>query len=276
MLIVIRDAREPSLVGEPGAVRGGLAVGGGEEQTCRGNARDTRERPLRAGRSDSSADTSVSSRCCRAGLTARFPLLLRRHGAFGPPCRSSRRLAQATRPLANGQHGRSHSACRLHRRHGRGADLGDRLIRERARTSAENVELRGRIADLNAALQRSEALLNLRDQRLIVWASDRQKVRNCSVRCPAKPARPTTGPAFLAFGRWLMPRSAAALDHAVIGLAREGYAVRPDGRNQYRPATGGPGPQDRRACHCPLHQPVGEFARAGPAEAGKPAARRRP
>ena len=38
------------------------------------------------------------------------------------------------------------------------------LIRERARTSAENVELRSRIADISAALRRSEALLNLRDQ----------------------------------------------------------------------------------------------------------------
>src|SRR6187455_1786586 len=43
------------------------------------------------------------------------------------------------------------------------------LIRERARTAAENVALRGRVADLNAAIQRSEALLNLRDQRVIVW-----------------------------------------------------------------------------------------------------------
>src|SRR5690606_40390584 len=36
------------------------------------------------------------------------------------------------------------------------------MIRERTRTAAENVELRARIADVHAALQRSEALLNLR------------------------------------------------------------------------------------------------------------------
>ncbi|RWF25453.1 MAG: alkaline phosphatase, partial [Mesorhizobium sp.] len=41
------------------------------------------------------------------------------------------------------------------------------LIRERARTAAQNAELRARIADVNAALQRSEALLNLRDQRVV-------------------------------------------------------------------------------------------------------------
>ncbi|TGR37348.1 alkaline phosphatase, partial [Mesorhizobium sp. M8A.F.Ca.ET.198.01.1.1] len=49
------------------------------------------------------------------------------------------------------------------------------LIRERARTAAQNAQLRTRIADVNAALQRSEALLNLRDQRLIVWATDNKK-----------------------------------------------------------------------------------------------------
>ncbi|RWG01418.1 MAG: alkaline phosphatase, partial [Mesorhizobium sp.] len=49
------------------------------------------------------------------------------------------------------------------------------LIRERARTASQNVQLRARIADVNAALQRSEALLNLRDQRVVVWSSEIKK-----------------------------------------------------------------------------------------------------
>ena len=49
------------------------------------------------------------------------------------------------------------------------------LIRERGRIAAENGELRGRIADLSASLQRSEALLNLRDQRVVVWSNDSSK-----------------------------------------------------------------------------------------------------
>ncbi|TIP61331.1 MAG: alkaline phosphatase, partial [Mesorhizobium sp.] len=49
------------------------------------------------------------------------------------------------------------------------------LIRERARTSAQNGELRARLADANAALRRSEALLNLRDQRVVVWAAENKK-----------------------------------------------------------------------------------------------------
>ncbi|WP_353643937.1 ATP-binding protein [Mesorhizobium sp. WSM2239] len=97
------------------------------------------------------------------------------------------------------------------------------LIRERARTSAENVELRNRIADLNASLQRSDALLNLRDQRVVVWASEKQKPELIGA-LPAETGAPEDRAAFLAFGRWLMPRSAAALDHAMAGLRERAAA----------------------------------------------------
>src|SRR5690606_13267066 len=49
------------------------------------------------------------------------------------------------------------------------------LIRERARIAADNVALRARIADLNAALQRSEVILNMRDQRVVIWPNDNRK-----------------------------------------------------------------------------------------------------
>ncbi|MER8825112.1 PAS-domain containing protein [Mesorhizobium sp. M0938] len=91
------------------------------------------------------------------------------------------------------------------------------LIRERARTAAQNVELRARLADVNAALRRSEALLNLRDQRVIVWASENKKPELVGT-LPVESGAPEDRAAFLAFGRWLMPRSAAALEHAVTGL----------------------------------------------------------
>ncbi|MDX8432178.1 PAS-domain containing protein [Mesorhizobium abyssinicae] len=91
------------------------------------------------------------------------------------------------------------------------------LIRERARTSAQNAELRTRIADVNAALQRSEALLNLRDQRVVVWASENKKPEVIGT-LPLESGAPEDRAAFLAFGRWLMPRSAAALEHAVAAL----------------------------------------------------------
>lgn len=91
------------------------------------------------------------------------------------------------------------------------------LIRERARTAAQNAELRARIADVNAALQRSEALLNLRDQRVVVWTSDNKKPELIG-SLPLESGAPDDRAAFLAFGRWLMPRSAAALEHAVAAL----------------------------------------------------------
>ncbi len=97
------------------------------------------------------------------------------------------------------------------------------LIRERARTAAENIELRGRIADLNAALQRTDALLNLKDQRVVVWATDRGKPDIVGT-LPLEAGAPEERSAFLAFGRWLEPRSAAALDNAVMALRERGIA----------------------------------------------------
>jgi len=97
------------------------------------------------------------------------------------------------------------------------------LIRERARIAAENVELRSRVADLNAALQRSEALLNLRDQRVIVWSAENKKPELVGV-LPAESGAPEDRAGFLAFGRWLMPRSAAALEHAIAALREKGIA----------------------------------------------------
>ncbi|MEO5759622.1 MAG: ATP-binding protein [Mesorhizobium sp.] len=91
------------------------------------------------------------------------------------------------------------------------------LIRERTRTSSQNLELRSRLADVNAALRRSEALLNMRDQRVVVWASENKKPDLVGT-LPLESGAPEDRAAFLAFGRWLMPRSAAALEHAVAAL----------------------------------------------------------
>jgi signal transduction histidine kinase len=97
------------------------------------------------------------------------------------------------------------------------------LIRERARTAAENVELRSRVADLNAAIQRSEALLNLRDQRIIVWNNDRRKPELLGT-LPAESGAPDERASFLAFGRWVMPRSAAGLENAIAALRERSIA----------------------------------------------------
>ncbi len=95
------------------------------------------------------------------------------------------------------------------------------LIRERQRTAAENGQLRTRIADVNAALQRTEALVNLRDQRIVVWASENKKPELLG-SLPLDTGAPEDRAAFLAYGRWLMPRSAAALEHGIAALREKG------------------------------------------------------
>ncbi|WP_040677394.1 sensor histidine kinase [Nitratireductor pacificus] len=95
------------------------------------------------------------------------------------------------------------------------------LIRQRARIAAENGELRTRVAELSGALGRSEALLNLKDQRTVVWsaAADRPAIVG---DLPVGSGAPEERSAFLAFGRWLMPRSASAIDRAVEALRETG------------------------------------------------------
>jgi signal transduction histidine kinase len=95
------------------------------------------------------------------------------------------------------------------------------LIRERQRTSVENTDLRARLADANVSLQRSEALLNLRDQRVVMWAADNRK-SDIVGSLPIETGAPDERAAFLAFGRWLMPRSAAALENAIAALREKG------------------------------------------------------
>jgi signal transduction histidine kinase len=94
------------------------------------------------------------------------------------------------------------------------------LIRERARIAEENQTLRGRIAELNALLQRSEALLNLKDQRIVAWGGAAKKPDLIGA-LPGNSGAPEERSAFLAFGRWLAPRSATRLENAIAGL-REG------------------------------------------------------
>lgn len=94
------------------------------------------------------------------------------------------------------------------------------LIRERARIAAENAELRGRIAELDTVVQRSDAFLNLRDQKLVIFGRDGDRPEVAGSLAPRAGA-PEERSAFLAFGRWLTPRSASELEHATTALRQE-------------------------------------------------------
>ncbi|MCT8989169.1 PAS-domain containing protein [Chelativorans sp. SCAU2101] len=94
------------------------------------------------------------------------------------------------------------------------------LIRERGRTAAQNEELKARVAELSGALSRTEALLNLKDQRLLVWSGSGRPALLGEL--PDDSGAPRERSTFLAFGRWLMPKSAAALDKAAAALRDTG------------------------------------------------------
>lgn len=91
------------------------------------------------------------------------------------------------------------------------------LIRERSRIAHENRHLRDKVADLNVTVQRNEALLNLKDQRVIVWeGSSSTPVLIGSL--PPEIGVPESRSLFLAFGRWLRVESVTLLDRSVSAL----------------------------------------------------------
>ena len=94
------------------------------------------------------------------------------------------------------------------------------LIRERMRIAGENAELHGRIAELDTAVQRSDAFLNLSDRKLLVWGRDGERPEVAGFLAPRAGA-PEERSGFLAFGRWLSPGSASELEHAIAALRNE-------------------------------------------------------
>lgn len=95
------------------------------------------------------------------------------------------------------------------------------LIRERARMAAQNLELRGRIAEMGSALQRTETLLNLKDTRVVIWTGKSARP-DIAGSLSASSGAPDERSAFLAFGRWLTAASAKTLDHAVEAMRSDG------------------------------------------------------
>ena len=95
------------------------------------------------------------------------------------------------------------------------------LIRERGKISAENQSLRLRLADLSATIERSDALLSSRDARIVMWDTNSQKPEIIG-SMPVGSGAPMDRGHFLAFGRWLTPLSAGALDRSIGTLRTKG------------------------------------------------------
>lgn len=97
------------------------------------------------------------------------------------------------------------------------------LIRERGKVAGQNIGFRSRIADLTAALERSDALLNSRDSRIIVWDTTSEKPDLIGALSPESGA-PIHADHFLSFNRWLISRSSALLDTKIKSLRDFGTA----------------------------------------------------
>ncbi|WOC16040.1 ATP-binding protein [Pseudochrobactrum sp. MP213Fo] len=105
------------------------------------------------------------------------------------------------------------------------------IIRSRNRVNRENNALRARVADLSHAATRTETLLNLKDQRIIVWAGSETAKRGTQSQntqtevlgqLPVASGVPQDQAAFLSFGRWLRTDSAVALERAILSLREYG------------------------------------------------------
>jgi hypothetical protein len=97
------------------------------------------------------------------------------------------------------------------------------LIRDRSKIAHQNNDLRSRLSDMNLTAQRNEALLNLKDQRAVVW--DAHGARADVVgQLPFDSGAPQDRSHFLAFGRWLRPQSVAELERAVSALREQAHA----------------------------------------------------
>jgi signal transduction histidine kinase len=97
------------------------------------------------------------------------------------------------------------------------------MMRARYRTETENADLRLEIADLQVAADRAEAVINGDDQRLVVWSAPGEAPLVAG-KMPRDAGAPSGRAAFLAFGTWLQPESAARLDGAVSRLRERGEA----------------------------------------------------
>lgn len=97
------------------------------------------------------------------------------------------------------------------------------LIRERGKVADQNQALRSRIADLTAALERSDALLYSRDARILVWDNEAEKPDLIGA-LSAESGAPTQADHFLSFNRWVAPKSVTFLEAKIKALRHQGAA----------------------------------------------------
>ena len=91
------------------------------------------------------------------------------------------------------------------------------LIRERRQLDDGNRALALDLADLKARHDRAQALLDVPDQRVVIW-EDRGETPVCRGTLPDNTGAPSDVGKFIAFGTWMTPQSAQSFSHAVDRL----------------------------------------------------------
>lgn len=91
------------------------------------------------------------------------------------------------------------------------------LIRERRMLDENNRQAELELADLKARHERAQALLDVPDQRVVIW-ENREGAPVCRGHLPTQTAAPADPAQFIAFGTWMSSQSAQAFEHSVDRL----------------------------------------------------------
>ncbi|NKB51904.1 MAG: PAS domain-containing protein [Rhizobiaceae bacterium] len=93
------------------------------------------------------------------------------------------------------------------------------LIRERRMLDENNRRVELELADLKARHERAQALLDVPDQRVVIW-ENREDSPVCRGQLPENTNAPADPTQFIAFGTWMNAQSAQSFEHAVDRLRR--------------------------------------------------------
>lgn len=91
------------------------------------------------------------------------------------------------------------------------------LIRERRRLDHEHRQLTHDNADLRNRYQRAQALIDVPDQRVVIWSSG-EEGPVCTGSLPPSAGAPEDRSEFVAFGKWMNAESAQGFEHVVTRL----------------------------------------------------------
>ncbi|MCO6187980.1 PAS domain-containing sensor histidine kinase [Rhizobium sp. L1K21] len=95
--------------------------------------------------------------------------------------------------------------------------------RRRSAAEAESIQVRGELSEATQKISRYEALIADKNRRIVIWDSMSGQ-REILGHLPAETGAPADHREFLAFGKWLNPRSAGELEASIDALRSQGVS----------------------------------------------------